>query len=570
MEYNIGTKVFGDWEIIKELGEGSYGKVYELKKTNFGVTASSALKMIRIPKSVSEVREALSEGMDEKTVTSYFENIVEHFVREIAVMSELKSHPNIVACEDYVVEPHAGTIGWDILIRMELLTSLQDYQLSHPMDEKTVRCLAADICEALVFCQKKGLIHRDIKPGNVFVDSMGRFKLGDFGVARTADKTMGGMSKQGTENYMAPEIYYGRPYGARVDIYSLGLMLYRLMNKNRLPFYPPAPAMIRLSDRENALKQRMEGAAMPAPCSASPEFAAIILKACAHDPEKRYPTAAEMLEALTGRKTQYITPVIEEDENVSGGRESDEFCEDGTVNLFGAGGDSQVETGEETVNLFGSVGGSSADLGDVGDETVNIFGSVGGGSIDRDDVGEETVNIFGDGSGGQTYIPPEPEDDDEYIREFWKKNLTGMWSANANKKWSAYFAPDIPLQICSNALYNIAGNRIKKNEILAILDCTPDTRIPCGGGIIVTKDKMIIQLGDEAQTGAKQENGKVLEYKWLKRIWIGEKKVLFRKIPMICWETKDGRKETFSSAYYVYVDFQKIVDCLSKLSKTDR
>lgn len=197
--------------------------------------------MIRIPKSNSEIREAMSEGMDEQSVTTYFEGVVKRYIKEIAVMSELKSHPNIVACEDYQVENHAGNIGWDILIRMELLTTLTNDQLKNPMNEETVKRLAIDICEALVFCQKKGLIHRDIKPANILVDQNDRFKLGDFGGARTLEQTIAGYSKQGTEYYMAPEVYLGRPYGATVDLYSLGLVLYRLMNGKRLPFYPAAP-----------------------------------------------------------------------------------------------------------------------------------------------------------------------------------------------------------------------------------------------------------------------------------------------------------------------------------------
>lgn len=123
MEYKIGSQILAmpGWKIVRELGEGSYGKVFEVHKENFDVTTKAALKVIRIPKSVSEIREALSEGMDEKSVTTYFEGIVKRFVKEIAVMSELKGHSNIVACEDYEVEVHAGEIGWDILIRMELL-----------------------------------------------------------------------------------------------------------------------------------------------------------------------------------------------------------------------------------------------------------------------------------------------------------------------------------------------------------------------------------------------------------------------------------------------------------------
>ena len=298
MRYDVGMKVFGDWEIVAELGEGSFGKVFRLEKNTYNIKASSALKVLTVPRSASEVMEAMSEGCDEQSITEQFHEIVEKLVDEIAVMAELKNHPNIVSVEDYTVIPHQNAIGWDILIRMELLTSLQEYQRQYPMDEKAVRKLAADICDALVFCQEKKLIHRDIKPGNVFVDSLGHFKLGDFGVARTAEKTMSGMSKQGTENYMAPEVYYGKKYGPNVDVYSLGIMLYRLMNKNRLPFYPLPPAFPKHTDREQSMIRRLSGEPLPKPCDASDPFAAIILKACDANPTERYHSAQEMLDDL--------------------------------------------------------------------------------------------------------------------------------------------------------------------------------------------------------------------------------------------------------------------------------
>ena len=300
MEYTIGKKVFGDWEIIAEIGEGSYGKVYQLRKENFGISANGALKVIQIPRSHADVKDALSQGMDEQSVTSYFKGVADELMREVAVMSDMKSHPNVVGCQDYDIIPHTGGIGWDILIRMDLLTPLQEYQIRHTMDEAQVRRLGADICEALIYCQKRGLIHRDIKPGNIFVDELGRFRLGDFGVARTADKTMGGMSKQGTENYMAPEVYLGREYGPTVDIYSLGMVLYQLMNASRLPFYPLPPAPIEFSHRFEVLKKRMSGAQMPPPCNAGEDFAAIILKACSFESKDRYRTAADFLEAIRG------------------------------------------------------------------------------------------------------------------------------------------------------------------------------------------------------------------------------------------------------------------------------
>lgn len=295
MRYTIGTKVFGDWEIKKELGAGAYGVVYEIEKNHYGVCSKSALKVIRIPASKSEVKSALSEGMDEISVTHYFEGCVKEIVKEIAVMSGLKNHPNIVTYEDHHVERDTEEFGWYILMRMELLTSLRDYQFNHNMAESDIIRMAKDICNALSYCQQKQIIHRDIKPENIFVNELGEFKLGDFGVARTVDKTMSGLSKKGTESYMAPEVYLGKPYGASVDIYSLGILMYRMLNDNRMPFLPRAPKPITFQDRENAMVRRMRGEELPIPISGSNHIKSIVLKACAYNPMYRYHTPENML-----------------------------------------------------------------------------------------------------------------------------------------------------------------------------------------------------------------------------------------------------------------------------------
>ena len=298
MEYTIGSVVFDDWVIEEIIGQGSYGSVYKIRKSEYGVTTYSALKVIKIPQSSADIRSALSEGMDNQTVTSYFQGIVDDIVHEIAIMSQVKGHPNIVSYEDHKIAVRENEIGWDILIRMELLTGLIDYQLSHPIGERDVLRIAVDISEALAFCERKGLIHRDIKPENIFVSEIGAFKIGDFGVAKTAEKAASTQSRKGTEIYMAPEVYMGRPYDQNVDIYSLGLVLYRYLNDNRLPFYPQAGIPIRPGDRENALLERMKGTPIPAPAHGSDGLCKIVLKACEYDPARRYRSAGEMLTDL--------------------------------------------------------------------------------------------------------------------------------------------------------------------------------------------------------------------------------------------------------------------------------
>ena len=312
MEYRKGTVVFTNWIIEKELGEGATGRVFEIQKTDYGITTRSALKVIRVPHSDSDIRAAFAEGMSEESVSSYFQGFVDEIVKEIVIMSNLKSHPNIVSYEDHQVTMHEDSLGWDILIRMELLTPLYNYQMKQPLDEADVLRMGIELTDALDFCQKKGLIHRDIKPENIFVSETGQFKLGDFGVARTVEKTTGGLSRKGTEKYMAPEVYLGKPYGATVDIYSLGLVLYSFLNHGRLPFYPLDKNQITFADRETALGKRMQGETIPAPADASADIAEVILKACAFLPEERYQSAAEMREDLEAiayeRKSRHGEP----------------------------------------------------------------------------------------------------------------------------------------------------------------------------------------------------------------------------------------------------------------------
>jgi len=197
-----------------------------------------------------------------------------------------------------MVVQHEDGIGWDILIRMELLTALPTYVAAHPLEEEDVIRLGIDLSRALKLCRKKGILHRDIKPENIFVSNDGDFKLGDFGVARVAEKTVAAMSKKGTYNYMAPEVYKGEQYGFTADLYSLGLVLYRFLNDNRLPYMPPAPKPVVFSDKEQALSRRMMGDPMPAPAHGSGQLKAVILKACAYQPEDRFASAEELEQAL--------------------------------------------------------------------------------------------------------------------------------------------------------------------------------------------------------------------------------------------------------------------------------
>ena len=298
MEFSMGSVVLDGWKIIRLLGEGSYGKVFEIERSEFGQTYRAALKVITVPQSSAEVRSVISEGMSVSQAEAYFHGIVEELMHEFSIMFKLKGTANIVSCEDLRVLEHPDGIGWDILIRMELLHPLLPYVYQHPMARRDIIRLGIDICKALELCQRYNIIHRDIKPENIFISDNGDYKLGDFGIARTIERTTSGLSKKGTYSYMAPEVYAGKEYGFSVDTYSLGLVLYRMLNKNRGPFLPQPPEAITFSSREQALARRMSGEPLPRPFYGEGRLGEIVLKACAFDPKDRYSSPQQLRQEL--------------------------------------------------------------------------------------------------------------------------------------------------------------------------------------------------------------------------------------------------------------------------------
>ena len=350
MEYSIGAAVLDGWSITRLLGEGSYGKVFEIERTEFAQTYRAALKVITVPQSNAEVRSVIAEGMSAGQAEAYFRGIVEDLVHEFTIMFKLKGTANIVSCEDLRVLEHTDGIGWDILIRMELLHPLLPYVYQHPMARRDIIKLGIDICKALELCQRYNIIHRDIKPENIFISDNGDYKLGDFGIARTIDRTTSGLSKKGTYSYMAPEVYAGKEYGFSVDTYSLGLVLYRMLNKNRGPFLPQPPEAITFSSREQALGKRISGEPLPKPFYGEGRLGEIVLKACAYDPAERYSSPQQFrqeLEAIQYAQTdaELIYPsgdelAMDSDPYTSGHREKSRTVpepkhEDETQGVFG-------------------------------------------------------------------------------------------------------------------------------------------------------------------------------------------------------------------------------------------
>ena len=292
------AELLGSWKGEHLIGEGSFGKVYALKKTDFGKDYYSALKIITIPQTKSEITSLQSEGMNDASIKAHFEQFAADVVSEFDLMSRLRGNSNIVSYEDHMIMPHEDGYGYDILIRMELLTSLVNRLRENQFTKKDIIKLGIDICKALELCQKHNIIHRDIKPENIFVSDNGDYKLGDFGIARTVEKTVGEMSKKGTYTYMAPEVYKGEEYGSGVDLYSLGVVMYRLLNGNRTPFLPAHPAPISHNDRDSALLRRMKGEKIPPPTDSEGRLTEIVMKSIEYNANDRFVSPMQMRQEL--------------------------------------------------------------------------------------------------------------------------------------------------------------------------------------------------------------------------------------------------------------------------------
>ena len=294
------------WTLTEEIGAGSFGTVYKAQNQDTGEIC--AVKVVTILADSSEKSAVLYELSKVDSYRTYLKKLADQYASEARTMELLQEEPHIVAIRDHFIEEEKDKEGWKIYIMMEYLQSFLDYRIEHELEVSDVMRLGISICDALSACEKVHLIHGDIKPDNLFVAEDGTFKLGDFGGAGQSEPEQPSSDRddpndrrcyaRGTFSYMSPEQYHGESIDLRTDLYSLGMVLYKLMNGGRDPFTPQNRQILYYEDRKEALKRRMDGEPLPPPAQASAALARVILKACAYVPDDRYRDAAQMKAAL--------------------------------------------------------------------------------------------------------------------------------------------------------------------------------------------------------------------------------------------------------------------------------
>ena len=269
----MSLKKLGRYDLINVLGKGAMGLVYEGRDPN--LDRRVAIKTIKV------------ENLSEEAAAEY----------EVRFRTEARSaarlqHPHIVSVYD---SDRDGDIAFLV---MEFVDG---DDLKHHLDKGRLYTLEqtlgimGDLLSALDYAHRQSIVHRDIKPANLLIETSGRVKLTDFGVARIQDsgeatRTQGSMV--GTLKYMSPEQVQGRPIDARADLFAAGIVLYQLLTGKR-PFD---------GDTDFATIQQIVGHTPAPPSSFNPKLPAaidaVVAKALAKSRDQRYPNAQDFLAAL--------------------------------------------------------------------------------------------------------------------------------------------------------------------------------------------------------------------------------------------------------------------------------
>ncbi len=204
-------KVIGDYRLVQCINRGGMGVVYEARKV--GDNESVALKMLR-----------------HRFI--YDDQMLSRFDQEARLLEDL-IHPNIVSFRDHFLAYRTRFLVLDLCDGSDLFRVLR---VRGPLDEETVRAILGQIAEGLLYAHDSGVIHRDLKPGNVLVDRSGQVRLTDFGLSKLLESEVLEGKAVGTPSYMPPEQFRSENVGRECDWYALGCLICEMLTANILFF----------------------------------------------------------------------------------------------------------------------------------------------------------------------------------------------------------------------------------------------------------------------------------------------------------------------------------------------
>ena len=299
---NSLNPVFGEWYTEKQLGSGTDGKVFSIYKEKYdGTKERSVLKIIRLGENRGDIKTFdPNENVVIENEEEYYSTIISGITENIKAVMESDKGKYIVRYEDFELRKASDGKGRLILLKLEEMRSLADLlkEFSFTLEE-TLR-LGISVCKSLIKCRSfGGYIYPNLKPENILFDRNGVCKLGDLGTFSLLEPAKTSIAYKRTQYYMAPEIIRTGRMNSTADTYALGLVLYMLSNRGRLPFAEQYPQKVTINALNEGVQKRAAGEKFPEPMLASEELKKIIAKACAFKPNERYFTPEQMLSDLT-------------------------------------------------------------------------------------------------------------------------------------------------------------------------------------------------------------------------------------------------------------------------------
>ncbi|MBP3701369.1 MAG: fibronectin type III domain-containing protein, partial [Lachnospiraceae bacterium] len=292
-EIQLNTELMTNMEIIDCLSRRGGTTVYSVKSTKS--EQMYVLKHISVPESQRQVDALILTGAaaDAEAAQAYYQQVVTDYQTELEQLEALANSPTLGSFRSYEIKPKEEGVGFDVYLLSEHRTTLEKYLAETDFTQSSAVNLAMDLCNALSELRAAGLVHRDVKPANIYLSAQGHFMLGDMGIAKIDGLKYCSMPEAMLSSYSAPELFnLMAEVNETVDLYAVGLILYRIYNGGHAPFEDEK------TSAKAADKMRITGQELPAPMFADYEMAEIIRKACCFKAEERYQTPEEMKQAL--------------------------------------------------------------------------------------------------------------------------------------------------------------------------------------------------------------------------------------------------------------------------------
>lgn len=265
------------WSLSRLLGQSQTDAVALVQRKIGLKTDFSYIKMINI-----------SGGQDAESVQSQIEDLTE----EVKIRNN-----NLVRYEDFIIKENEG---YQFFAHMEYVQSLNDLLERYgKLSETDIIRLGIDMCKALIQLKSKNIVHGHIHPGNIFCDVDGNFKLGGVGTLGRLDYLISGSMSDLETYFTAPEATNSPVRNNLTDIYSVGSVLYFLLNNNKPSFVDQNFSQLSYKDKEDYINGKMSGAQFPSPVNCKNEYLKnIISTACEFDPDRRWKNPEAMKNAL--------------------------------------------------------------------------------------------------------------------------------------------------------------------------------------------------------------------------------------------------------------------------------